>query len=248
MSRWAENVQKMPEGMSDKLPLNEIFVSIQGEGRFAGYPAIFIRFNYCNLGCSWCDTRYTWDPKKIEPDKLMSVSEVAKAASKKAATLQPESLHVVLTGGEPMLFADRLPLLIDELHKVGFVFIEVETNGLFTPTDELIDRVSWWNCSPKLSNNGLSVDYNLSKETIRKLVETDQADFKFVVSNETDIDEIIDTYLPIVPADMIMLMPEGVTESRQRQNMPFVFEQCRKHGFRFSPRLHILAYGNERER
>ncbi len=245
-----KNVQNIPTELGSQLPVNEIFVSVQGEGRFSGYPALFIRFNYCNLGCSWCDTRYTWDPKKIESDKLMTVFEIAKIAHQKAKAFscEIESFHIVLTGGEPMLFAHHLPALIDELHKVGFVFTEIETNGLFVPTDELIEKVSWWNCSPKLSNNGMSIDENLSEEAIYKLVATEQADFKFVVSNEADIDEMMANYGQLIPTEMIMLMPEGITESRQRMNMPFVIEQCFKHGFRFSPRLHILAFGNERER
>ena len=78
----------------------EIFVSIQGEGVSAGTPCIFIRLALCNLSCSWCDTKYTWDWKSYEyNDEVMTldVNEI------KSIVDRFNLKHVVITGGEHLL-------------------------------------------------------------------------------------------------------------------------------------------------
>jgi 7-carboxy-7-deazaguanine synthase len=75
----------------------EIFHSIQGEGRLAGLPSVFIRTSGCNLRCAWCDTPYTsWKPEGRERSLDEIVAEVNRCACR----------HVVLTGGEPLLAKD----------------------------------------------------------------------------------------------------------------------------------------------
>jgi organic radical activating enzyme len=249
-SQYQPEIQTWPKNFEGLLPLNELFVSIQGEGRFAGYPALFLRFNYCNLGCKWCDTRFTWDKAKIEKAELLdplqiverSVFELAKSE------LVPSEVHVVITGGEPMLHQDRLPELLKLMRKAGFEFFEIETNGLIVPSREMLNLIDWWNCSPKLTNNGLTKAQNLSPNVLRILTSNGKVDFKFVVTSESDIDEIINDFLPYIPNYAIMLMPEGFTRSRQLRQMQWVRAAAVRHGFRFSPRLHILKWGNERKR
>ena len=73
-----------------KLPVSEIFYSIQGEGKWIGTPAVFVRFCFCNLGCDWCDSDYTWDKKKINPQWMM-LEEVAE----KVLRTVPESVFEV---------------------------------------------------------------------------------------------------------------------------------------------------------
>ena len=247
---YQPRLQPWPNDFKGLLPLNEAFVSVQGEGRFAGHPALFLRFNYCNLGCSWCDTRFTWDTDKFEKGDLLSTEQVSKLAVELVESQGKiaSDVHVVLTGGEPMLHQDRLPELIGELRPAGFDFFEIETNGLIVPNEQMLNSIDWWNCSPKLSNNGLSVKQNISVETLRVIANTGQADFKFVVSSVQDIDEIITHYLPHIPHNSIMLMPEGFTKAKQERHTPWVKEAAIRHGFRFSPRLHILEWGNERKR
>ena len=67
---YEPQIEPWPNEFRDKLPLIEMFYSIQGEGRFAGCPAVFIRLRYCNLGCAWCDTRFTWEKGNIEEGEL----------------------------------------------------------------------------------------------------------------------------------------------------------------------------------
>lgn len=111
--------------------VNEIFYSLQGEGRFTGTPAVFIRFAGCNLKCSFCDTRH-------EPFKEMTEDEIARTAASYPAS------HVVITGGEPTL--QLTPGLINKLHACG-KFVQIETNGT-TALPHGCD-VDWVTCSPK---------------------------------------------------------------------------------------------------
>lgn len=232
------------------LPLNERFVSVQGEGRFAGYPAVFVRFNYCNLGCSWCDSRYTWDGAAIEPGTNVTPEELAADLEWTVCQqgLEPSNMHVVLTGGEPMLHQRLLPDLIARLRDLGFGFFEIETNGTILPSTEMLKAIDWWNCSPKLSNNGGTPEENFAAGALSAIAVTEKADFKFVVKTKADIEEIRQKFIGYIPAERVMLMPEGATRLKLINNTPWVIEQCLSNGFRFSPRLHILAWDNERKR
>ncbi len=247
---YTPKLASLPREFGDRLPVTETFYSVQGEGRHAGYPAVFVRLAYCNLGCSWCDTRYSWDSDKIEPSALRTADEIATRAASavEEAGAKAAIVHVVVTGGEPMLHQDRIPPVIEALRQRGFDYFEIETNGTIAPSDRMIQTVSWWNCSPKLSNNDRPSECNVVPAAIKAIAATGRADFKFVVRNRADIDEIERVYLPLVPFESVMLMPEGMTRARQIETMPFVLAECRRTGFRFSPRMHILAWGNERGR
>jgi len=249
-SAYKPRIQNWNKNQSELIPLNEAFVSIQGEGRFAGHPALFLRFNYCNLGCAWCDTKFSWETGKFENGELISSTDLTKLALRLVSenSTTPENVHVVLTGGEPMLHQDNLPDLIAQMRQVGFTFFEIETNGTIVPSNPMVEAIDWWNCSPKLSNNGLILSENLVPPALRIISFTHKADFKFVISKAEDLDEIIVHYLPLVPHYSIMLMPEGFSRSRQLRQMPWVRAAAMRHGFRFSPRLHILKWGNERKR
>ena len=239
-----------PEKYTGLLPVSEVFYSLQGEGRFAGVPAVFVRLKYCNLGCIWCDTRFTWEDGKIEQGALFSASDLADRAADLIASPYAtlENVHVVLTGGEPMLHQDRLPALVDELGKRGFYFFEIETNGMFVPSQEMVERISWWNCSPKLTNNGLAREVNIVPEVLHAIAATGRADFKFVVQKRADLDEIARDFESLVGAEKIILMPEGITPQSQLAVMPWLMEECSRRGYRFLPRLQVLAWGNQRGR
>ena len=157
-------------------------------------------------------------------------------------------MHVVLTGGEPMLQQRLLPDLISRLRDLGFGFFEIETNGTILPSAEMLKGIDWWNCSPKLSNNGGTPEENFVAGALSAIAETEKADFKFVVKTKTDIEEILHRFMEHLPAERVMLMPEGATREELIRNTPWVIEQCLSNGFRFSPRLHILAWDNERKR
>ena len=95
--------------------INEIFYSIQGEGRHVGMPAIFLRLAGCSMGCPWCDTKYAFDGGK-EMNNLQVLVELSHFPCK----------TVIITGGEPT--EQDLPALIKLLKSAGYA-VHIETNG-----------------------------------------------------------------------------------------------------------------------
>lgn len=112
--------------------VNEIFYSLQGEGLYAGTPAIFVRFSGCNLKCPFCDTDFDYY-------RDMEIRDILKEIGSYPAR------RVVLTGGEPSLQLSEE--LINALHREGYA-IHVETNG----TRELPEGIDWLTCSPKFGS------------------------------------------------------------------------------------------------
>ena len=223
----------------------EIFHSIQGEGRLAGVPSVFIRTSGCNLRCQWCDTPYaSWKPEGPE----ISVEEILRKVS------DWNCRHVVLTGGEPMI-APELPTLATELHKAG-KHITIETAATVSPQGISCDLAS---LSPKLSNStppvGLDPAWSrkheetrLRPDVIAEWIKNYDFQVKFVVSSEKDLKEIKDLFLhlPPVPLDRILLMPEGTDTKTLASRTPWLLEICKREGFRFCPRLQIELYGHTR--
>ena len=116
--------------------INEVFYSLQGEGRFTGKPAVFVRYSGCNLECDFCDTRH-------QSGKMISDEELI------ALVCQYPSSHVVFTGGEPTLFLKSS--ILKSLRESG-KFIQVETNGTLRLDDEILHLIDWITCSPKNGN------------------------------------------------------------------------------------------------
>lgn len=110
--------------------INEIFYSIQGEGRYTGTPAVFVRFAGCNLRCSFCDTEF-------ETYTEMTEDEIVSAVRSYPAT------HVILTGGEPTL---QLTSSLLQLFEAQGLLVHIETNGTH-PLPE--GPIHWVTCSPK---------------------------------------------------------------------------------------------------
>lgn len=103
------------------IPLAEKFVSINGEGLFAGKLSAFIRFAGCNLRCSYCDT--VWAQDKTGASSHTSVNELVQWVKQQGCAC------VTITGGEPLL-QSQLPALIEQLATLNIVqVIEIETNG-----------------------------------------------------------------------------------------------------------------------
>ncbi|MEJ0091127.1 MAG: hypothetical protein WDM80_15460 [Limisphaerales bacterium] len=100
--------------MSSTLVVNEIYLSLQGESTFAGLPCIFIRLTACDLRCSYCDTAYAFTEGKKKPleDVLTRVRELAAPYANSQFAIHNSKLPLVeLTGGEPLLQKNSLPLM-----------------------------------------------------------------------------------------------------------------------------------------
>jgi organic radical activating enzyme len=125
----------------NRLPIVEIFASVQGEGHFAGTPATFIRLAGCNFKCAWCDTDFT----KIE--SRLTTDEIVLAMS----MFFEWNEHVVITGGEPTIH-DIIPL-VRAIYDSGRRSIQVETNGSNEKAIlALLNEGAWVTCSPKQKN------------------------------------------------------------------------------------------------
>ena len=132
----------------------EIFHSLQGEGHSIGTPTVFLRLAHCNLTCSWCDTKYTWDWANYDPKREVLTLPVDEIEERILGYGCP---HLVITGGEPMMQQEALAPLALSLNERGF-HVEVETNGTLAPNAEMANAVSQWNVSPKLTNSGVAPD------------------------------------------------------------------------------------------
>lgn len=230
----------------------EIFHTLQGEGPSLGAPAVFVRLSLCNLHCTWCDTPYTWNWEKTPWDhqdgvKFSKSEQVLELSPAQVAPLilQYRCDRLVLTGGEPLLQQKELVDLIGLLPRE--TRIEIETNGTQAPDQAFLSYPAQFNVSPKLSNSGIEEKLRLKPGVLQAFAALPQALFKFVVCTETDLAEVraLQGELGLDP-DRIFLMPEGRdAESLHRRSL-WLADICRDHGYRFSPRLHVLLWGNER--
>ncbi len=142
-----------------KYPVNEVFETIQGEGFFTGVPAIFVRLQGCPVGCSWCDTKHTWEAlaeNRVEIEQVIQVDgEIGRWAELTSLQLIAQfiakgysSKHVVITGGEPCMY-DLIELTHD-LTAAGFQ-CQIETSGTF---EVKCDAKTWVTVSPKINMKG----------------------------------------------------------------------------------------------
>lgn len=228
-----------------KLRIAETFHSLQGEGQWVGTPSVFVRVSGCNLRCVWCDTPYaSWEPEGPTVDVPDLVAQV----------LSYDARHVVVTGGEPMLFGGVVELCA-ALKAAGRV-ITIETAGtVFQELD--CDLMS---ISPKLANStpGADPDWAERHETVRRdrsallrLCETYDYQLKFVVDLESspgDLEEInaLISDLPNGASERVILMPEGVDSETIWRKARVLAPICLKRGWRLSPRMHVDLYGNSR--
>ncbi len=136
----------------NRLRVNDIFYSLQGEGHHTGRAAVFVRLSGCNLACPFCDTDFSSFQMMTEEDVLQAIhrllpantSLLAPRSPLPAPRLHPSSFMIILTGGEPTL--QNTEPLIDLLHQQGF-FVSMETNG----THQLPSNLDWSTVSPKTS-------------------------------------------------------------------------------------------------
>jgi len=217
---------------------------VQGEGVYSGTPSVFLRTYHCNLSCTWCDSKYTW----LDQDKSKAGVEYVPMST--ATILEKvtgyECKHLVLTGGEPLLHQRSALPVLASLKKWGF-FIEVETNGTLAPMPEFVKLIDCFNVSPKISNSLVEAKVRVRPAALREFAKLDKAWFKFVVCDEADIAEVEEMVAKFgMRRDRVILMPEGIDATTVLARSRWLVEACKEKGFRFTPRLQILLYGNTR--
>ncbi len=221
--------------------ITEQFLSLQGEGRSIGKPAYFIRFAGCNLWCRWCDSMHSVDPQLY----------LGKTGPIDCEKIPDHCNLIILTGGEPTLFdlsEVRSRLLVGNPKRI----FEVESNATIFP-ENIVDNFVW-NLSPKLKSSEQKNEI-LEKSRLQKISvwaeyakNRDNVSFKFVLTDPNDLQEVEQLIKEnqILP-NMVYLMAEGQSrESQQLQKVEWIIEACKNKGFNFSPRLHILFWGDQR--
>jgi 7-carboxy-7-deazaguanine synthase len=233
-----------------RLRIQERFVSLQGEGTRVGVPSSFVRVSGCNLRCAWCDTpRTSWEPE----GESIAIDELV-------AWCGEGPRDVVLTGGEPMLFAASAQLS-QQLRAAGH-FVTIETAGTVECAGVEADLLS---ISPKLSH---STPWQRATPTLAQRHERDRLNhpvlarllagfdwqLKFVVRTESapamheDLAEIA-TLLDVLGVqdrdrDRVLLMPEGVDAATLERGYRALVEPCAAAGYRLGLRLHIALFGH----
>ncbi len=161
--------------------------------------------------------------------------------------------YVVLTGGEPLI-APGVEELTRRLRGAG-LHLTIETAGTVWK-DVICDLASisskLANSTPRQRDGGRFAEAHernrINVETIRRFMESGDYQLKFVVDSPSDLSEILDLLAAIggVADSNVLLMPQGVTVAELAAKGRWVADLCKKHGFRYCPRLHIELYGNTR--
>jgi 7-carboxy-7-deazaguanine synthase len=225
----------------------EIFRSIQGEGKYAGRPSIFLRLGGCNLKCpgfdkKGCDSYYAVDKKYINEWEKLSIEEIID----RIENLKQKNEDLVITGGEPTLYYKEIYPLIEKFKGT----ITIETNATIFIDFEKYPKYKdvIFAMSVKLSNSGEKYEKRVKKEAIKNIAKNAKKSFfKFVVSKkdlDLELKEILDITRGI---DLeIYCMPMGDTPKKLEENAKSVFEFCLKNNFCYSDRLHIRIFGKKK--
>jgi 7-carboxy-7-deazaguanine synthase len=247
--------------------------TIQGEGKLAGVPSLFVRLAACNLRCIWrlpngdisiCDTAYaSFHPHQ---PKEWPVDDIFLTIRHNAQNIR----HVVISGGEPLLQHEALRDLCHRLKEELQMHITIETNATIYD-DELARFVDLISLSPKLRNSEPDADKTkaanlnfggtflmhsqrrLNIGVIQQWIDASRKhnhDFqlKFVVSNALEELEIKDDFLSKLnnfAADDVMIMPLGGDNTALKTTTAMALEMAVRNGWRFSPRLHIELFGSK---
>lgn len=191
-----------------KIPMVEIFETVEGEGTRAGFPTVFVRLYGCDLRCTWCDTPYSYPPEKAQ--FTMTIEEICKQVRSFS------SKHICMTGGEPLMYRERsAELILALLEDPELIDLHIETNGAnaLAPFMEKIksDKVRYI-MDYKLSGSGEAgkmVDENLS--LLRP-----QDELKFVIANEEDFQEALDVLKRFPTNAQVLFSPVWETMPPER--------------------------------
>ena len=165
--------------MTNFLPLVEQFHSLQGEGYHAGKSAYFIRLAGCKVGCSWCDTKHSWDEKKYPSISIKKIIDQIKIAQKKGASF------CVITGGEPLQHnLDDFCKAIKQItigEKQNAMKIHIETSGV----NSISGSYDWITLSPK--RHSPPKKYFLKNFNEIKIIINEQQDIEFAIQIKKEV-------------------------------------------------------------
>ena len=198
-----------------------------------------------------CDTSATWSHlyKHIATNEESSV--VAKKAVDMTAYKAWGNTHLILTGGEPMLWQRAIPDLLSQKEFDTLSHMTIETNATQKLKPEFKDYLIkrnvhiTWSCSPKLSISGEDWKDAIKPDVVQDYASIPNSDLylKFVVQDNDDIKEV-KTAHGVLGNFPVYLMPVGGTVEGLELTEKQVAEMALKYGYKFSPRLHVNLFGN----
>ena len=206
---------------ANSIKISEIFESLQGEGRFAGEPMLFIRVSGCTQSCAFCDTKYHTEGKEY------LLQEVVDIIKKYRGNI------VCFTGGEPLLYKEQIRSIILSTQKI----FHLETNAELLDGDlRTLSLFSYVAASPKSKKVAFDIAhfFDYAKSTYGK--DTGVYDIKIVTDGLTigmDMIKYATMLMPLTTGDM-----EKDKETQQR-----VWNLCIEKGLRYSPRIHVDVWG-----
>lgn len=228
------------------LAVSEIFgPTFQGEGPSTGRRAFFLRLAGCNLTCSWCDTKYTWDWTNYNPRSEVRMMSIEQVFEELLGLGYNYTDLLVITGGEPMLQQERVLQLLKTIRSGP---VEIETNGTIVPNEEMLHRRVAFNVSPKLAHANTKPTEH---KALKVFAEYSRARFKFVVQRPEDllsVQTILDTLPRTIPNYRIWIMPEGVTTAQLEERMSWLPEEVLRRGWCLTNRLHVMLWQGVRSR
>jgi organic radical activating enzyme len=158
-------------------------------------------------------------------------------------------IHIIWTGGEPTIKGHQeaisnFMLYWYEQDASIEPYNEIETNGTVEIGDDLFEQLHQINCSPKLSNSGMTEKQRIVPAAIKRIMEHSNYQFKFVISNEDDIDEMFrDFIIPFnIPLQRVCCMPGMDSQDQFHERTQWVLEMAKKYKFIGLTRLHISAW------
>ena len=200
---------------------------------------------------SWtCDSTSQWLWRGVEQDFQYLIDQWKEQGIYE--DIKSGLIHIIWTGGEPTIKQHQESIV--NFHKYFFdndetggwmdSFNEIETNGTIVITDELFELLDQINCSPKLSNSGMTAKQRINPDAIKRIMEHSNYTFKFVISDENDIIEIFRDFIePFnIPLKNVVCMPGMDSRDQFHERTKFVMEMAKKYRFRGLSRMHISAW------
>lgn len=218
---------------SSTFKINELFETIQGEGTFTGVPSIFLRLQGCPVGCSWCDTKQTWDVELSDQTDLATI--LAKTEDNPSWTeltstqiinmLKEQGYtakHMVITGGEPCMY--NLTPLTEELEQHGYR-CQIETSGTYPV---LTSENTWVTVSPKINMKG---KLPVLEEALMRANE-----IKHPVGTNKDIEQLETLLDGVTLLDDVTIALQPISQKPRATEL--CIETCIKRNWRLSIQTH----------
>ncbi|OCH26320.1 7-carboxy-7-deazaguanine synthase QueE [Aliivibrio fischeri] len=213
--------------------INELFETIQGEGTFTGVPSIFLRLQGCPVGCSWCDTKQTWDVElsdKTDLQTILAKTQDTPSWTELSRTQIIQMLenqgytakHMVITGGEPCMY--DLTSLTQELELHGYR-CQIETSGTYPI---LASENTWVTVSPKINMKG--------KLPVLPVALSRANEIKHPVGTTKDIEQLDALLEGVELLDNVTIALQPISQKPRATEL--CIETCIKRNWRLSIQTH----------